>query len=809
MKINSFLPFLSCKGFRFANLFMFLLFIGPIQAQKPIVSKGYGDAVYQGIQEDVFLTKWLILGPLAVSDKPGEPDKEIVKIAYEKDLFNLVPVSAKSVLQPVLYQGKKIEWRYFGSQSDTINLKKVFDNTDYIFCYALAEIISPEQAKVLIGLGSDDGVKMWINGKEVHGNFTDRALAVDDDLCEVTLNKGSNQVLLKILNSAGDFGFCIRKVSGTAIGDLLLKAASNGDLDNIKTLLGYSPDINKKNETGLTSWQMATIKGRTEIADYLKANGALSSNDFPAVREFTDGLFEKINGKAPGGAVLIAKNGKILYKNGYGLADIGFGIPVTTATKFRIGSITKQFIGAAILKLQEEGKISVQDKLAKFIPDFPRGDEVTIHHLLTHTSGIHSYTSRPDFIKLATVSASTQEMIDIIRKDTFDFNPGDQFRYNNSGYFILGYVIEKITGKPYGEYLKEAIFTPLGMKNTGVHTPGVILENEATGYAINNGRFEKSLNWDMSRAGGAGSLYSTVEDLYLWDEALFNGKVLKPQSLQAAFTPVVLNNGGKPQEFDYGYGWTISEMRNLKFISHGGGLHGFLSQIIRQPEDSLTVVVLTNCVPPQANTAPDQVANSLAEYILWQKMGKQQSYATDTTISAEDLKKFEGRYDYGNAMVLMVTAEDDNLFAQMTGQPRFRIFPKGNNEFYWKVVEARIRFVSNASGDVTGAIHYQGGRELNVDRLTETKTIKIDQAVLEKYAGDYQYEPNVLVTITVSNGHLFGEAAGQHKTELFPVSETEFAAKDIDAGITFIPDETGFKMKIRIGRNERIVSKVK
>jgi CubicO group peptidase (beta-lactamase class C family) len=791
----------------------FLLTGSPIQAQNEIPIKGYGNAVYNELQDNVFLTRWMILGPSSIAAKPGEiPDNEMLKNAFDKDLLTTVPVNKKKIIAPVTFADKTLQWKLIESNSDTIMLNKILGDTNYVICYALAEIVAQEPKTVLMGLGSDDAVKVWVNGKEVHRNYIDRGLTVDDDIFEISLAKGSNQLLIKIQNSRWDYGFTIRPVSGTAASDLLLNAIEKGNFDNIKILSKYSPDYNIKNQAGLTAWQLATIKGRPEITKYLEEHGASKSIDFPPLNEYINNLFATITKKenSPGAAVLVSKDGKILYKHGYGMADMGYKIPVSTVTKFRIGSVTKQFIAAAILKLQEEGKISVTDKLSKFIPDFPRGDEVTIHHLLTHTSGIHSFTNRPDFMRTVTVKTTSEEMINTIKADKYDFNPGDKYEYNNSGYFILGYIIEKITGMPYGEFLKEVFFNPLGMKNTGVHASNLILENEATGYAINNGKFEKALNWDMSKAGGAGSLYSTVEDLYLWNEAVFNGKVLKEESLKSAFTVVTLNNGKKPDNIDYGYGWVNTDVRGVRFIWHNGGLHGFLSQLSRQPEEKLTITVLTNCIPAQSNTNPDQVANSIAEFLLWQKMNKQQTYTLDTTVSVQDMKKYEGRYDYGNAMVLTVTADGDALYAQMTGQPRFQIFPAGNDEFYWKVVEARIRFLKNDAGEITNAIHYQGGRELNVEKLSEIKTVSVDRSVLEKYTGNYEYQTDLIITITAGEGKLFAQPGGQNRVELFPVSETEFVAIEMNANIKFVPGEgDDYNILIRVGMDERTIKKVK
>jgi CubicO group peptidase (beta-lactamase class C family) len=789
----------------------FALIGSPIQAQNQTPVKGY--AIYNGLQDNVFLTRWLVLGPIPVAGKAGElPDQEKMKNAFDNDILTAVAVDKKKSINPVEFAGKKFDWKYIESKSDTIRMNKILGDSDYVFCYALAEIIVNEPVKILVGLGSDDGVKMWLNGKEVHKNYIDRALTIDEDVFEMSLNKGSNQLLIKILNGRLDYGFSFRPISGIAVSDLLLKSAETGDFDKVKTLIKYSPDFSKTNESGLSAWQLATVKGRADIAKFLEEHGSKKSTDFPSLENYIDGMLASISKKekAPGIALLVSKNGDILLKKAYGLADIGYKVPVSIITKFRIGSITKQFIATSILKLQEEGKISITDKLSKFIPDFPRGDEVTIHHLLTHTSGIHSFTGRPDFMETATAKINPEKMIDIIKSDKYDFNPGDDFEYNNSGFFILGYLIEKITGKPYGEYLKETFFDPLGMKNTGVHASNLILENEATGYSTGNGTFEKAINWDMSRAGGAGSLYSTVEDLYLWNEAVFNGKVLNDESLKAAFTSVTLNNGKKPDDMDYGYGWAFWNIRDIRFIGHGGGLNGFLSQLSRQPEEKLTVMVLTNCTPAQEGKTPDQIANAIAEYMLWQKMGQQLSYVTDTTFSKKDLKKYEGHYDYGNAAVLTVTAEEDALYAQMTGQARFEIFPKGNDEFYWKVVEARIKFLKNNAGEITDAIHYQGGRELNVKKLPEIKTVAIDPAILGKYTGNYEYQPDVIITITTGDGKLFAQPGGQNRVELFPVSETEFMAKDMNASLKFILGEgNDYDIIIKVGMDERTIKKQK
>jgi CubicO group peptidase (beta-lactamase class C family) len=803
----------SRNGCRLVALVMILLFSCQLatHAQPVTAQKGYGNAVYQDLQDNIFLKNWLLLGPIPVSDKPGQPGQEMLKKAFDGDLFTSVSIDRKRPLPPVSVGGKQYSWQYSGSSGDTVQLHRILGDTNFVTCYALAEIIAPETKTLLFALGSDDGVKVWLNGAEVHKNYIGRAITRDEDLFEVTLSKGSNQILIKIQNGEFDYGFMVRPVSGTALHGVLRQSVVNGNLDDVKLAVKYGSALNHPDGTGLTPWQLATLKGRTEMADFLKSQGAQASETFPPLSAYVDSMLKAVPVmKAPGIAVLVAQNGKIVLEKCRGMADIGHSVPVTPITKFRIGSVTKQFVASAILKLQEEGRINISDPLTKFIPDFPRGDEVTIHHLLTHTSGIHSFTNRPDFLKYATMGTTTQEMVDTIKAGIYDFNPGENFQYNNSGYFLLGYIIEKITGKPYGQYLKETFFEPLGMTHTGVHTSTSILENEATGYAIGSNGFEKALDWDMSRAGGAGALYSTVEDLYTWNEAIFGGKVLQEQSLKAAFTPVTLKDGSHPTEMVYGYGWAVDNLRDLTVINHGGGLHGFLSQLSRQPDNDVTVAVLTNCAPAQENASPGQVANDIIEYLLWENMSKQQSYTTDTTLSPEDLKLYEGRFDYGGGMVLTVTAEEGKLYAQMSGQQRFEIFPRGGDEFYWKVVDARIRFLRNETGEITGAIHYQGGRDLNVKKMPDLNIVQVDQALLEKYAGAYEITPDVILTITAGQGILLAQPTGQGRIDLYPVAEDEFTAKEVNAVLRFIPDADGkYRIILRQGTVERTLNRIK
>jgi CubicO group peptidase (beta-lactamase class C family) len=523
----------------------------------------------------------------------------------------------------------------------------------------------------------------------------------------------------------------------------------------------------------------------------LLAPGLPAMAEMPSPEKQADELFSRlIKAEDAGLAVLVAQNGKILFEKGYGLEDMEHRAPVTMETKFRIGSVTKQFTSAAILKLQEEGKLSVNDKLSKYIPDFPRGDEVTLHHLLTHTSGIHSFTSKPDFILKVTNTVTTEDIIKYFKNDPYDFDPGAKWLYDNSGYVLLGYIVEKVSGKTYAAFLRENFFQPLGMTNTGVHRSGVALSHEALGYSYKDGKFDRAMNWDMSWAGGAGALYSTVEDLYRWNEAVFNGKVLSEESLKAAFTPVkTKENLGDDLVGGYGYGWFVSKWRGLREISHGGGLHGFSSFLLRLPSENFTVVVLANSAPAAHEVVPDTLAHDLVRFYLGDKLAPRPEVNKD--VSPKAFEPVVGRYGFGG-QILTVSKEGDHLFAQFGGEPNLEIFPTSETDFFWKEVEAQITFVKDKSGKIAKAVLHKNGENINFSRLEDLVEATVDPAVYDSVVGKYDYgQGKAILTVTREGNRLFAQLTGQPKFEIFPKSATEFFWKVVDAQITFVKDEKG------------------
>jgi len=298
------------------------------------------------------------------------------------------------------------------------------------------------------------------------------------------------------------------------------------------------------------------------------------------------------------GSVLVAEKGKVIYKKGVGLADMEWNVPNQPDTKFRLGSITKQFTSMLIMQLVEQGKLKLDVPISAYLPDYPKknGEIITIHHLLTHSSGIPDVTAFPGFFKNISRNAySSLQLVNLFADSTLQFKPGERNAYSNSGYMLLGYIIEKITGKSYEQVLQENIFTPLNMKNTGYDHHSPLLKNRARGYE-KNGRLYINANFiDMSVPYAAGALYSTVEDLYLWNQALYGNQLLRKENMDLLFIKHIPAGGGH-----YGYGWNIYEMplgntaKQIEAIGHRGGIDGFNTQLTRIPSDKSFIVLLNN-----------------------------------------------------------------------------------------------------------------------------------------------------------------------------------------------------------------------
>lgn len=305
------------------------------------------------------------------------------------------------------------------------------------------------------------------------------------------------------------------------------------------------------------------------------------------------------------GSVLIAQAGQVLVSKGYGLADQAKNLPNTPQTKFRLGSLTKQFTAVAILMLQAQGVLDVQDSICNYLPNCPPAwQTITIHHLLTHTAGLPNFTDFPDYETSKQRATTPEQTISRFQDKPLDFEPGEGWNYSNSGYIVLGLIIEQASGQPYADFLQTHIFTPLGMTSTGYEDDASQL---AIGYA-NGATVADAI--DMSIPFAAGGLYSTVEDLYLWDQALATEKLLPQGLLEAMFTPwaaIPESNG-----LHYGYGWLVGEQFGHQVVGHNGGIDGFATSFMRFPNAQVVIIALSNL----QTTNPNAISQQLAQIVF-------------------------------------------------------------------------------------------------------------------------------------------------------------------------------------------------
>lgn len=403
------------------------------------------------------------------------------------------------------------------------------------------------------------------------------------------------------------------------------------------------------------------------------------------------------------GSVLVARDGKPLLSKGYGFANLEWQVPNSPESKFRLGSITKQFTAACILLLQERNKLNIQDPVKKYMPDAPAAwDKVTIYNLLTHTSGIPSFTGFPDYESTEATPTTPEKLVARFRDKPLEFQPGEKWNYSNSGYVLLGYLIEKISGQSYADFVQQNIFTPLGMKDSGYDSNSAIIPHRAAGYSPEDKNQVNAGFIHMSIPFAAGALYSTTEDLLRWEQGLFGGKVVSAASLEKMTTPFKQN---------YAFGLAVETVDGHKEIHHGGGIEGFNTELAYYPDDKLVVVVLANL----NGQAPPQIARRLAEVAHGEPVVLP-SERKEVTVSPAILAQYPGTYELSPTFSIVITQEGDHLAAQATNQEKFPLFAESETKFFLKVVDAQIEFVKNDKGEVTNLILHQGGRDMKAVR---------------------------------------------------------------------------------------------
>ncbi|MDR6403609.1 MULTISPECIES: serine hydrolase [Chryseobacterium] len=311
----------------------------------------------------------------------------------------------------------------------------------------------------------------------------------------------------------------------------------------------------------------------------------------------------------PGGVFMVAQKGKPVYQKAFGMANLELDAKLNINSVFQIGSMTKQFTAIAILMLEEQGKLKVSDPISKYIPSYPNGNNITIHHLLTHTSGIKDFTKMKTIADIAQKEMTPEEMVNFFKNEPVDFAPGEKFDYNNSGYVVLGYIIELTSGETYEDFIRKNIFDKIGMTNSYYATDRKIIKNRAYGYHKKSYGYVNKTVINFSVPFASGSLMSTLDNMLKWQNALNKNLLLNSKNEMKAFTKYKLNNG---KEIEYGYGWHLKSINGTATREHGGSVFGFKSMAVYIPSEDIYVLGFSNC---DCNS-PTQLVKDIAKLSL-------------------------------------------------------------------------------------------------------------------------------------------------------------------------------------------------
>lgn len=488
----------------------------------------------------------------------------------------------------------------------------------------------------------------------------------------------------------------------------------------------------------------------------------------------------------PGASIIVVKDGKTVFRKAYGMADLATRRALTPDTAMRIGSLTKQFTATAILMLADEGKLHLDDDITRFLPDYPtHGQRITIEHLLTHTSGIPSYTGKPGYMLGVTRDMTVAQLIDSFKDDPLEFAPGSAWRYDNSGYVLLGAIIEKVSGMPYAAFLQQRIFTPLGMRHTAYEGRELAAFPHASAYSPDATGFQPSPPMSMSQPYAAGALVSSVDDLARWDAAVSGGKLLQPATWRRAFTPYTLSTG---KATGYGYGWGITTLRGEPAIAHGGAITGFRTYALRLPAEHIYVAVLSNA--DAGVTSPDGVAMRAAAIAL----GKPYPEYKAIVLAPATLDAYAGLYRIGDDANWTVRRGEAALTMQAPGGSLIPLLASSDTAFFAPGSVNWVEFRRDSAGQVADLVLHEGDNSSihpRVGAIVTRRAVPISHAAFDARVGRYRFESGFVVTLTREGERMFAQGTNQPKLEIFALGDDTFFSNVVDAELHFDDADPG------------------
>jgi CubicO group peptidase (beta-lactamase class C family) len=499
--------------------------------------------------------------------------------------------------------------------------------------------------------------------------------------------------------------------------------------------------------------------------------------------EAIDNLLRKAYpAEGPGAVVLIAKDGRIIAHKAYGKASLKTGEGLTTKHVFRIGSITKQFTSTAILKLVSDGKLTLDQPVAKFIPEYANGHNITIRHLLTHTSGIKNYTSLMDqqAPEIKSANKTIQQRFNVFKDLPLEFQPGEKHEYSNSNYFLLGMIIEKITGMSYGDYLGKTFFNPLKLTSSYYDGGDKGIPAKAVGHVSREQKFVEGDDVHHSMPYAAGALASTAEDLYKWTQAVSGFKVVPKTLMEEAWAPARLNDG---TAINYGYGWSIGRLDDLMVIYHGGAIDGYVGYLVTIPSKKYFSVILTNKVDYGLIDQSEKIARIV--------LAKPVQNPPTFSVTADDLQEYTGIYKSADSQFRHILLMNEKLSSANAFGDTVELRPYKKDGFFMQDMAVSLEFERDSDSRISAvkvtASDWIPSREVKLDSaISARKSIKLDPSLYDQYVGIYEVAKGFTIKFWRNNDQYMATSSLHGDFEIKAESDGQFYIPGMPVSFEFI-----------------------
>lgn len=729
--------------------------------------------------------QWTLAGPF---DLPlGDPKAFFDSFAWQD-------------FPPVMQEGEKVTLhaterrvKKFTAQSGGFSLDNTLGARTNCFALGRLEVHSPKQGRRLISVGSDDAVKIWLNGKEIHRHWVARSLRADEDLVMGEFQEGKNDLAVLIQNFGGPWGMAVQVPDPETLNQLLRQAVMHGDVERAEVLLraGGNPNANCLQKL-MTHTEMAYFMRRERLLALLEDHGG-------RVRWYHPVRFPRLTARVlpwlaradsrprPGLSLLVSSRGKILLELGWGMAHVETESKITPETRFPIGSITKQFVSAAVFCLQEEGKLQLTNTLSQYFPSFPRGDQIQIRQMLDHTSGIYSYTAQNDFLQKSLQPASGKDVLAYIQKWPFGDYPGRRFEYSNSNYYLAGLIVEKVSAQSLADYLQTKFFQPLGMRQTSLGQGNRLIPGMASAYRGKERQVERANTWNFDWAEGSGGIISTPRDMDLWMRALYGGKIMQEASLREMLR-VGTHAFASPEKNAPGYacGVVVNEINRVRTFSHTGYLPPYSASAIHIPESDANIIILANADGGFEDLNTERIQAGLMSLFFRELLGPSTRDQAAGSFSAERVEQLTGTYDDGkNLYELRYQADRWSLVGPEKGEI-LRVL--GTDRWLCRDCGRGIRAVTSSSGEVAGLEIEAGSLKTFAARRPRFDPEQLENLkLLPDYVGKYSFPEGMgSLDLKFEKGHLVAQWPGNPARVAFKnIGRDEFAATAGNVRIEF------------------------